>query len=140
MERRIKNLGKKILDEHYKITSNPEAKNSNIMWMMYLKGAPTSKAGMIKPWMFLAEAHLLMYLGYMDKYAVENLVNLIKSPDKDNLFVASQVIKFYRNLRIKELGEFDKKKSKYREVIRDYDTKILNADMWQQYKKLKAND
>ncbi len=140
MERRIKNLGKKILDEHYKITSNPEAKNSNIMWMMYLNKANTSKAGMIKPWMFLAEAHLLMYLGYMDKYAVENLVNLIKSPDKDNLFVASQVVKFYRNLRIKELGEFDKKKSKYREVIRDYDSKILNADLWQQYKKLKAND
>lgn len=140
MERRIKNLGKKILDEHYKITSNPEAKNSNIMWMMYLNKANTSKAGMIKPWMFLAEAHLLMYLGYMDKYAVENLVNLIKSPDKDNLFVASQVINFYRKLRIKELGEYDKKKSKYREVIRDYDSKILNADLWQQYKKLKAND
>ena len=140
MERRIKNLGKKILNEHFKITSNPEAKNSNIMWTMHFYNANTSKAGMIKPWMFLAEAHLLMYLGYMDKYAVENLVNLIKSPDKDNLFVASQVVKFYRNLRIKELGEFDKKKSKYREVIRDYDTKILNADLWKQYKKLKAND
>ncbi len=140
MERRIKNLGKKILNEHFKITSNPEAKNSNIMWMMHFYNANTSKAGMIKPWMFLVEAHLLMYLGYMDKYAVENLVNLIKSPDKDNLFVASQVVKFYRNLRIKELGEFDKKKSKYREVIRDYDTKILNADLWKQYKKLKAND
>ena len=140
MERRIKNLGKKILDEHYKITSNPECKSSNIMWMMYLNNANTSKAGMIKPWMFLAEAHLLMYLGYMYAPGVENLVNLIKSPDKDNLFVASQVIKFYRNLRIKELGEFDKKKSKYREVMRDYDTKILNADLWKQYKTLKAND
>jgi len=140
MERRIKNLGKKILDEHYKITSNPEAKNSNIMWMMYLNKANTSKAGMIKPWMFLAEAHLLMYLGYMHKENIENLVNLIKSPDKDNLFVASQVVKFYRNLRIKELGEFDKKKSKYREVIRDYDSKILNMDLWKQYKTLKTND
>jgi len=140
MERRIKNLVKKILDEHYKITSNPECKSSNIMWMMYLNKANTSKAGIVRPWMLLAEAHLLMYLGYMDKYAVENLVNLIKSPDKDNLFVASQVVKFYRKLRIKELGEFDKKKSKYREVIRDYDTKILNADLWKQYKKLKADD
>jgi len=140
MERRIKNLAKKILDEHYKITSNPEAKNSNIIWMMHLNDANTSRAGTIKPWMFLAEAHLLLYLGYMDKFSIENLVNLIKSPDKDNLFVASQVIKFYRNLRIKELGEYDKKKSKYREVIRDYDTKILNADLWKQYKKLKAND
>ena len=140
MERRIKNLVKKILDEHYKITNNPECKNSNIMWMMHLNDANTSRAGTIQPWMFLAEAHLLMYLGYMDKFSIENLVNLIKSPDKDNLFVASQVVKFYRNLRIKELGEFDKKKSKYREVIRDYDTKILNMDLWKQYKKLKAND
>jgi len=107
---------------------------------MYLNKANTSKAGIVRPWMLLAEAHLLMYLGYMDKFSIENLVNLIKSPDKDNLFVASQVIKFYRNLRIKELGEFDKKKSKYREVIRDYDTKILNADLWKQYKKLKADD
>jgi len=140
MERKIKNIAKKILDEHYKITSNPECKNSNIMWMMHLNDANTSRAGMVKPWMFLAEAHLLLYLNYMDPYSVENLVNLIKSPDKDNLFVASQVVKFYRNLRIKELGEFDKKKSKYREVIRDYDSKILNADLWKQYKKLKAND
>ena len=140
MERRIKNLVKKILDEHYKITNNPECKNSNIMWMMHLNNANTSRAGIVRPWMLLAEAHLLMYLGYMDKYAVENLVNLIKSPDKDNLFVASQVVQFYRKLRIKELGEFDKKKSKYREVIRDYDTKILNMDLWKQYKKLKADE
>ena len=110
------------------------------MWMMYLNDANTSRAGTIKPWMFLAEAHLLMYLGYMDKFSIENLVNLIKSPDKDNLFVASQVVKFYRNLRIKELGEFDIKKSKYRQVMRDYESKILNIDLWKQYKKLKIDD
>ena len=65
---------------------------------------------------------------------------MLESTDKENLFVASQIIQFYRKERIKELGEFNIKEPKYVEVRKSYETKILNKDIWSNKKKLENNE
>lgn len=137
MERKIKNLSKKICSEHFKITDAPECKNLHMLWYMYVEG---SKKDSYKPFVFLAELRLLKYLGYMSKSNIENTVELLKSPDKENLFVASQVIQFFRKERIKDLGEFDSNHSKYIMVRKEYESKILNQEVWSNKKKLEKND
>ena len=137
MEMRIKNLSKKICLEHFKITDAPECNNLHMLWYMYVKG---TKRGTYKPFVFLAELRLLQYLGYMDPDSVENAVRLLESPDKENWFVASQVIKFFRNERIKDLGEFDPTHGKYMMVRKEYESKILNQEVWSNKKKLEKND
>jgi|TARA_R110000751_G_scaffold510_4_gene1835 hypothetical protein len=137
MEQRIKNLSKKICLEHFKITDAPECKNLHMLWYMYVEG---SKKDTYKPFVFLAELRLLQYLGYMDKSSIENAVKLLESPDKENLFVASQVIQFFRKERIKDLGEFDSNHSKYIMARKDYESKILNQEVWSNKKKLEKND
>ena len=135
MERRVTNLAKKICKEHLQISSN--GSSTHYLWFMYVDG---TKEGNYKPFIFLAELHLLEYLGFMDESSVDNAVKLLQSPDRDNLFIASQVINFFRKERIKKLGEFDLKKSKYREVVRDYDSKIVNVKVWRNKKKLEKNE
>jgi len=137
MERRIRNLSNKICIEHFEITDCPECNNLHMLWYMYVKG---TKKGTYKPFVFLAELRLLQYLGYMDESSVDNCVRLLESPDKENLFVASQVIKFFRKQRIKELGEFNLKKSRYIQTRMDYESKILNSEVWSNKRKLENND
>ena len=137
MERRIRNLSNKICIEHFEITDCPECNNLHMLWYMYVKG---TKAGTYKPFVFLAELRLLEYLDYMDPDSVKNAVRLLESPDKENWFVASQVIKFFRKQRIKELGEFNLKKSRYIQTRMDYESKILNSEVWSNKRKLENNE
>tara|TARA_S200002703_G_scaffold49279_3_gene42710 strand:- start:94199 stop:94612 length:414 start_codon:yes stop_codon:yes gene_type:complete len=137
MERRIRNLSKKICREHFDLTDCDECRNLHMLWYMYVKGV---KKGTYKPFVFLAELKLLEYLGYMDESSVENAIRLLESPDKENLFVASQVIKFFRNERIKEMGEFNLEKSRYIQTRIDYESKIMNSNLWSKKQKLEEND
>lgn len=137
MERRLRNLSKKICIEHFKITDCDECRNIHFLWYMYVKGV---KKGTYKPFVFLAELKLLEYLGYMDESSVKNVVKLLRSPDKENLYVASQVIKFFRKERIKDLGEFATDHGKYIMARREYESKILNSEIWEDKKQLESND
>ena len=137
MERRIRNLSNKICIEHFEITDCAERNNLHMLWYMYVKG---TKKGTFRPFVFLAELRLLNYLGYMDDSEMENTIKLIESSDKENLFVASQVINFYRKVRIKDLGEFNLKKSRYIQTRMEYESKILNSDVWSNKRKLENND
>tara|TARA_R110002020_G_scaffold431389_1_gene641384 strand:+ start:769 stop:1083 length:315 start_codon:yes stop_codon:yes gene_type:complete len=104
---------------------------------MYVKG---TKKGTYKPFIFLAELRLLEYLGYIDDISAANTIKLLESPDKENWFVASQVINFYRKQRIKDLGEFNLEKSRYIQTRMDYESKILNSEVWSNKRKLENND
>ena len=137
MERRLRNLSKKICIEHFDLTDCDECSNIHMLWYMYVKGI---MKGTYKPFVFLAELKLLEYLGYMDETSVENAIRLIESPDKENLFVASQVIKFFRNERIKEMGEFNLEKSRYIQARMEYESKIMNSNLWMKKQKLEEND
>jgi hypothetical protein len=137
MEKRIINLTKKICKEHFEMTNGDDCKNLNYLWYMYVHG---TKKNTFKPFVFLAELSLLHYLKYIDKKSTNNVISMLESTDKENLFVASQVIQFYRKERIKELGEFNIKEPKYVEVRKSYETKILNKDIWSNKKKLENNE
>ena len=137
MERRLRNLSKKICIEHFDLTNCEECRNLHMLWHMYTAG---TKKGTYRPFIFLAELKLLEYLGYMDESSVENAIKLLGSPDKENLFVASQVIKFFRNERIKEMGEFNLEKSRYIQARMDYESKIMTKNLWMKKQKLEEND
>jgi len=135
MERRIANLAKKICLEHFEISANS---STNYLWFMYIDG---TKEGTFKPFIFLAELHLLLYLNLMEEGQVNNCIKLLRSPDKENLFVASQVINFFRKERIKKLDHFNPKKlGPYADAVRDYDTKIVNTSLWNNVQKLETNE
>ena len=137
MERRLRNLSKKICIEHFDLTDCDECRNIHMLWYMYVKGI---MKGTYKPFVFLAELKLLEYLGYMDESSVKNAIKLLGSPDKENLFVASQVIKFFRNERIKEMGEFNLEKSRYIQARMEYESKIMTKNLWMKKQKLEEND
>jgi len=137
MERKIRNLSNKICIEHFDLTDCNECRNLHMLWYMYVKG---TKKGTYKPFVFLAELKLLEYLDYMDNISVENTIKLLESPDKENLFVASQVINFYRKQRIKDMGEFNLEKSRYIQSRMDYESKIMSSDLWSKKQKLEEND
>ena len=137
MEMRLKRLSQRICKEHFEITNCDECKNLHMLWYMYVSG---TKKGTYRPFVFLAELKLLEYLGYMDESSIENTIKLISSPDKENLFVASQVIKFFRNERIKEMGEFNLEKSRYIQARMDYESKIMTKNLWMNKQKLEEND
>tara|TARA_R100001443_G_scaffold11009_1_gene20664 strand:- start:957 stop:1364 length:408 start_codon:yes stop_codon:yes gene_type:complete len=135
MERRIANLAKKICEEHFEISSNS---GTNYLWFMYIAG---TKKDTFKPFIFLAELHLLLYFKFMEQGQVDNCVNLLRSPDKENLFVASQVINFFRKERLKKLGKYNSKDPGiYADAVRDYDTKIVNTSLWNNVQKLETNE
>ena len=108
-----------------------------MLWYMYVSG---TRKGTYRPFVFLAELKLLEYLGYMDESSVKNAIKLLGSPDKENLFVASQVIKFFRNERIKEMGEFNLEKSRYIQARMEYESKIMTKNLWMNKQKLEEND
>lgn len=137
MEQRIKNLSKKIIKEHYEITDAPECQNLHMLWHMYQLG---SKTGTYRPFILLAELRLLQYLNYMSEDNFNNTVKLLESKDEENWFVASQVINFFRKERIKDHGEFNIKKSIYIKCREDYESKILNKEVWSKKQKLENND
>ena len=131
MERKIKNLVTKIIDEHHDICENGDAGNMHYLWWMYKNGV---KKGTYKPFMFFAELQLLNYLGIVKKEQIESMIKLFESTDKENTFVAALAIKTFRKERIKRFGEYHPENEAYDNVVKDYEHKILNADIFKNYK------
>lgn len=138
MDKSINNLAQKICNEHFKITNSEHCKNLNYLWYLQLEG---SNKGTFKPFIFLAELRLLNYLKYIDDSSLDNAANMLTSLDKENTFVVSQVIKFYRKERIKDFGECTNENLNYNQVKEDYESKILHKSLWSNYtQKNKTND
>jgi hypothetical protein len=131
MERKIKNLVSKIVDEHHDICENGDAGNMHYLWWMYRNGV---KKGTYKPFMFFAELQLLNYLDIVKEEQIESMIKLLESPDKENTFVAALAINTFRKERIKRLGEFHPQNESYKNVVKDYEHKILNANIFKNFK------
>ena len=137
MDKSINNLAKKICKEHFMITDSPHCKNLNYLWYLQLEG---SNKGTFRPFIFLAELRLLHYLKYIDDNSLENAANMLASSDKDNTFVVSQVIKFYRKQRIKNIGECTNTNSNYDQIKKDYEFKILHKSILSNYTQRNRNN
>jgi len=118
----IRKLSGAISEEHYNLTNGID-NNLNYLWYMYYKG---TKKEDFRPFIYMAELMLLKKLNYITESEIQNVVNMMKSEDKDNLYLATLTIKNLRDLRIKEYGIYFNENEKYNEIKQVYSFEILN--------------
>ena len=118
----IRKLSGAISEEHYNLTNGID-NNLNYLWYMYYKG---TKKEDFRPFIYMAELMLLKKLNYITESEIQNVVNMMKSEDKDNLYLATLTIKNLRDLRIKEYGIYSNENEKYNEIKQAYSFEILN--------------
>lgn len=111
-----------IAEEHYNITDGVDG-NLNYLWYMYHKG---SKKDDFRPFIYMAELMLLKRFNYVTESEIRNLMNMMKSEDRDNLTMVTLSIQNLRNLRIKKHGVYSKTNKEYDEIKQAYAFEILN--------------
>lgn len=131
MDRRInkefKELIEAIVDEHFQMTKKVD-QNLHFLWHMYKKG---TKAGDYKPFMLMAEMHLLKEMGYISDEEIQNMWAMIDSEDEDNFYLVWLAIKTWRLTRIKEHGVYSSTNLfPYMNIEKDYSTKVLNHEVF----------
>ena len=124
----IKKLVAVIAEEHYNITDGVDG-NLNYLWYMYYKG---SKKDEFRPFVYMAELMLLKKYDYITTTEVQNVVEMMKSDDKDNLHMATLTIKNLRELRIKEHGIYSKDNKAYKDLNYTYAFDVLNHTVFLQ--------
>jgi hypothetical protein len=124
----IKKLVAAIAEEHYNITDGVDG-NLNYLWYMYHKG---TKKDEFRPFVYMAELMLLKKYNYITTTEVQNVVEMMKSEDKDNLTMVTLTIENLRNLRIKEHGIYSKENKAYAELEYTYAFDVLNHTVFLQ--------
>jgi len=119
-----------IIEEHYNMTLDITGSGHtlNYLWYMYHKGV---KTGTYRPFIFMAEMHLLKEMGYMENDDIKNLNEMIKSEDKDNFYIGYLSLESLRSKRIEEHGIFSEGNKAYMNIIPDYASKVLNTTLFQ---------
>lgn len=128
IRKEIEELSAKIAEEHYNITDGVD-QNLHYLWYMYHKG---SKAGMFRPFVYMAELQLLKKMGYVNETKIKNMIQMLESDDKDNLHMVTLSIKNFRDLRLQEHGEYSKVNEAYWKVAKNYAHEILNHEIFMQ--------
>jgi hypothetical protein len=133
LTKKFKKFLHSIIEEHYNMTSQDNDttgsnQSLNYLWYMYHKGV---NAGTYRPFIFMAEMHLLKEMGYMENDDIKNLNEMIKSEDKDNFYLGYLSLESLRNKRIKEHGTFSQGSKVYMNLVPDYASKILNTTLFQ---------
>jgi len=75
---------------------------------------------------------LLKKYNYITTTEVQNVVEMMKSDDKDNLHMATLTIKNLRELRIKEHGIYSKHNEAYKDLNYTYAFDVLNHTVFLQ--------
>ena len=130
LTKKFKKFLHSIIEEHYNMTSDVTGSGHtlNYLWYMYYKGV---KAGTYRPFIFMAEMHLLKEMGYMENENIQNINEMTKSEDKDNFYLGYLSLESLRNKRIKEHGVFSEGNKAYMNIIPDYASKVLNTTLFQ---------
>ena len=128
IRKEMEELSAKIAEEHYNITDGVD-QNLHYLWYMYHKG---SKAGMFRPFVYMAELQLLKRMGYINDVEIKNMIQMLESDDKDNLHMVTLSIKNFRELRLQEHGEYSKVNQAYWKVAKNYAHEILNHEIFMQ--------
>jgi hypothetical protein len=119
-------LSAQIAKEHYELTDNVD-RNLNYLWYMYHKG---SKVGTFRPFVYMAELQLLKRMGYINDTEIKNMIAMLESSDEENLHMVTLSIKSFRDLRVKEHGEYSKVNQVYWKIAKDYPHEILNHEVF----------
>ena len=121
-------LSAAIAKEHYELTDTVD-RNLNYLWYMYHKG---SKMGTFRPFVYMAELQLLKRMGYINDTEIKNMIRMLESTDEENLHIVTLSIKSFRDLRVKEHGEYSKVNKAYAKIAKDYPHEILNHEVFMQ--------
>jgi len=132
LTKKFKKFLHSIAEEHYNMTSQNNDTTGlnhslNYLWYMYHKGV---NSGVYRPFIFMAEMHLLKEMGYMENDDIKNLNEMIKSEDTDNFYLGYLSLESLRNKRIKEHGAFSQGSKVYMDLVPDYASKILNTTLF----------
>lgn len=128
IRREMEQLSAQIAEEHYNITDGVD-QNLHYLWYMYHKG---SKAGMFRPFVYMAELQLLKRMGYINDTEIKNMIRMLESEDKDNLHMVTLSIKNFRDLRLQEHGEYSKVNAAYWSIAKNYAHEVLNHEIFMQ--------
>jgi len=120
-------LVKAIIQEHYFMTKKVD-QNLHYLWHLYYQGV---KAGEFRPFILLAEIQLLKVLGYVTEDEANNMSNMMRSEDYDNLNLVYLSILNMRKKRIEEHGEWDLTpvSPKFREIVNSYPVTVLSKEL-----------
>ena len=128
----LNKICKQICNDHYELLKNTDG-NMSYTFNLYANG---SYQGQYKKFIFYAELRLNKVLGLITADEVENIFNMIMSPDGDNFYMAFQIIKHFLKERHTKFGAimdykgYDIAREKYTEEIlnpADFLTKLLNT-------------
>ncbi len=128
IRKEMEELSAKIAEEHYNITDGVD-QNLHYLWYMYHKG---SKAGMFRPFVYMAELQLLKRMGYINDTEIKNMIRMLESEDQDNLHMVTLSIKNFRDLRLQEHGEYSKVNAAYWSIAKNYAHEVLNHEIFMQ--------
>jgi fumarate reductase subunit D len=116
------NLLLNICAEHHKIAKENDS-SLGYLWFLYDKG---TKRGTFKPFIVMAEINLLNFMGLIDKAENDRMISLLKSVDKENLFMLLLAIDTFRKERIKKFGEYTVNNESYKHM--NYKVDIMNVE------------
>jgi hypothetical protein len=117
-----KKLVAAIAEEHYNITDGVDG-NLNYLWYMYHKG---TKKDEFRPFVYMAELMLLKKYNYITTTELQNVIEMMRSEDKDNFYIVTLTVKNLRDLRIKEHGIYSKNNKAYSNLNHTYAFEVLN--------------
>ena len=123
-----------VCDEHYVLTRNKDT-SLNYLWHMY--GVEGGHSGEYRPFIIFAELCLNKAFGIVTDEDMEGMRSLLSSSDTENVYLAVQAVKFYRDKRILEYGTYLNNEIPEKwETIRDtYSTDVLSVDGLNKYLK-----
>jgi hypothetical protein len=78
----------------------------------------------------MAELQLLKRMGYINDTEIKNMIAMLESSDEENLHMVTLSIKSFRDLRVKEHGEYSKVNKAYTKIAKDYPHEILNHEVF----------
>ena len=110
-----------ICSDHYELLKNVDS-NMSYTFNLYANG---SYAGQSRKFMFYAELRLNKVLGLLTAEEVENVYSMMISEDEDNLYMVTQIVKYYMKERHAKFGALMDYKG-YDIARQKYSQEILN--------------
>jgi hypothetical protein len=91
-------------------------------------------AGTYRPFIFMAEMQLLKNMGYLTEKEIKNLIGMLSSEDKDNLYILALSLDSFRKQRIKDHGEYNGELNKsYEHIALNYTKMILSQEVFKKH-------
>jgi hypothetical protein len=119
-----------IAKEHYDLTKDHKGDNINYLWYMYSEGV---HRGVYRPFILMAEMNLCKCFQLITEDECQNLLNMLKSEDKDNAYLAMLVVKKIMQDRHDKYGN-DLSKSVYLDIKKDYHFRVISHDLFMKTK------